>query len=350
MGFAKRILMPKLLFTVREVNSKKHKIERLPPEEKRFTPFTLIDIIRLIQRKEHFMPYLVLTAEVPEEAKKLTKETLKKILTLVFDNKLYYALFLLALMLITLKIIGLCFRPFRKKNSIHMSFLKSVIQAMTAIAFLLQIGSLSDTFTKFSSSILMSSSLIVVVLGFVFQEGLSNIVHGFILIIFKPFDLGDRVKITIDGQQISGYVKNINLRNTIIQNVANNSFVIIPNAKMDLGVIDNSYFDAESVNSNFLDISVTYESDLEKACAIMSECITRHPLVREARKPEDRDKPVDIVVCNLADSGIALRASVVTKTIEENFGACSDIRRELVYRFSQEEDVDFAYPHMVVRS
>lgn len=296
------------------------------------------------------MPYLILAAEMPEEAKKLTKETLKKILALIFDNKLYYALFLLALMLITLKIIGLCFRPFKKKNSIHMSFLKSVIQAMTAIAFILQIGSLSDAFTKFSSSILMSSSLIVVVLGFVFQEGLSNIVHGFILIVFKPFDLDDRVKITIDGQQISGYVKNINLRNTIIQNVANNSFVIIPNSKMDLGVIDNSYFDSEAVNSNFLDISITYESNLEKACEIVSECITRHPLVRQARKPEDRDKPVDVLVTNLAESGIALRSSVVTRTIEENFGACSDIRKELLFRFSQEEDVDFAYPHVVVKN
>ena len=116
------------------------------------------------------MPYLIAASDVPEEAKKLTHETLKPLLSLVFDNNLYYALFLLALMLITLKIIGLCFRLFRKKNSIHMSFLKSVIQAMTAIAFLLQIGSLSDTFTKFSSSILMSSSLIVVVLGFVFQD------------------------------------------------------------------------------------------------------------------------------------------------------------------------------------
>ncbi len=324
-----------------------------PSYRKREVVQTEIGIIRCHQIDDiclGIMDFRIVSQTGAELAGSAAAWPIKKFFTIVFSNKLYCAVFLIFLMVVFVKGIDLVFKFFQKKNSIHMSFLKGILQALVIVSFVLQIGSLSDTFSKFYSSILMSSSLIVVVLGFVFQEGLSNIVHGFMLILFKPFELGDRIKIIIDGQQLTGYVKTINLRNTVIQNITNNSFVIIPNAKMDLCIIDNSYFDADALNSNFLDASITYESNLEKACSIMSECITHHPLVQKARKTGEKDTPVNVMVYVLADSGIGLRASVVTKTIEENFLACSDIRKELLHRFSQEADVDFAYPHMVVKS
>ena len=249
-------------------------------------------------------------------------------------------------MLLTIRIMNFCFDYFKKKNNLHTNFLKGVLQALIIIFFLIQIGSLSDAMASFYNSILMSSSLLVVVLGFVFQEGLSNIVHGFILTFFKPFDIGDRVNVTIDGVQITGYIQSINLRNTIIRNVYNNSSVIVPNAKMDLCVIDNSYFDENSVNSNFLDIEITYESDLDHACEVFSQIIDAHPLVQAAKKPQS--EPTKVLVSQLGASGITLRASVVTSTIEENFTACSDIRKELIHRFHEDPALDFAYPHTVV--
>jgi small-conductance mechanosensitive channel len=55
---------------------------------------------------------------------------------------------------------------------------------------------------------------------------------------------------------------------------------------------------------------------------------------------------VSVLVRGLEDSGIAVRATVMTNTVEENFAACSDLRRRMVWRFAQEPDVEFAYPHM----
>ena len=254
----------------------------------------------------------------------------------LWSSNLFKALLLVILMLLTIRIMNFCFDYFKKKNNLHTNFLKGVLQALIIVFFLIQIGSLSDAMASFYNSILMSSSLLVVVLGFVFQEGLSNIVHGFILTFFKPFDIGDRVNVTIDGVQITGYIQSINLRNTIIRNVYNNSSVIVPNAKMDLCVIDNSYFDENSVNSNFLDI----------ACEVFSQIIDAHPLVQAAKKPQS--EPTKVLVSQLGASGITLRASVITSTIEENFTACSDIRKELIRRFNEDPVLDFAYPHTVV--
>ena len=274
------------------------------------------------------------------------KGSAKGFLQIITSDNLYYGLFLLAVMIVGIKIVDLVFRPFKKKGNIHISFLKSCIKAFLIVTIGMKICSLSNVLSGFTSQILMSSSLIVVVLGFVFQEGLTNIVHGFILSIFKPFQIGDRVSITIDGETITGYIHSIDLRSTIIRNVVNSSHVIVPNSKMDMCVIDNSYFDASSVSSNFLDFSITYESNLEKAIYVTSQEIMAHPYVRAAREQQHITEPVAVLVRDLGDSGVYLRASVVTGTVEENFAACSDIRKNLLHRFAIEPDLDFAYPHM----
>lgn len=270
------------------------------------------------------------------------KESAKGFAQFITSDNLHYGIFLLILLVVSLKLIDLVFRPLKKKNSILLNFILGCIKAFLIITIGMKICSLSEILSGFTSQILMSSSLLVVVLGFVFQEGLTNIVHGFILTIFKPFQIGDRVKVTIDGESITGYIRSIDLRSTIIQNVLNSSHVIVPNSKMDMCVIDNNYFDAHSASSNFLDFTITYESNLDKAMAITAHEIMRHPFVHAARVEKNIKEPVAVMVRELGADGICLRASVMTNTVEENFTACSDLRRMLVYRFQSEPDIRFA--------
>lgn len=270
------------------------------------------------------------------------KEIVKSFAQFVTSDHLHYGIFLFILMILSLKLVDLVFRPLKKKNSILLNFVVGCIKAFLIITIGMKICSLSEILSGFTSQILMSSSLIVVVLGFVFQEGLTNIVHGFILTIFKPFQIGDRVRITIDGEGITGYIRSIDLRSTIIQNVLNSSHVIVPNSKMDMCVIDNNYFDAKSVSSNFLDFTITYESNLDKAMAITAEEILAHLFVRAAREEKHITGPVTVMVRELGVNGICIRAGVMTNTVEENFAACSDLRRAMVYRFKAEPDIQFA--------
>ncbi|MBQ6323136.1 MAG: mechanosensitive ion channel, partial [Lachnospiraceae bacterium] len=154
------------------------------------------------------------------------KWSVRTILQVITSDDLYYGLFLVALLIILIKLVDLVFYPFRKRGSVLLSFMKGCIKVFLVVTIGMRICSLVPVLSDFTSQILMSSSLIVVVLGFVFQEGLSNIVHGFILTSFKPFKLGDRVRITLDGQSITGYIVSMNMRQTVIQNVINSSHVI----------------------------------------------------------------------------------------------------------------------------
>lgn len=111
----------------------------------------------------------------------------------------------------------------------------------------------------------MSSSLLVVVLGFVFQEGLSNIIHGFIITVFKPFDIGNRVEITVNGEHISGYVKSMTLRHTVVVSIIDNAEYTIPNSQLDNANIKN--LTTQDMPNRFpLTVSITYEDaqDTEK--------------------------------------------------------------------------------------
>lgn len=270
------------------------------------------------------------------------KDGVKSVLQFITSDDLHYGLFLVILLLIALKVVDMIFRPFQKKKNIHVTFFKCCLKAMLIIAIGLQIVSLSEVLSTFTSQILMSSSLIVVVLGFVFQEGLTNIIHGFIISIFKPFQIGDRVRVTIDGEIITGYIRSIDLRSTIIQNVLNSSHVIVPNSKMDMCVIDNPYFDADSVSTNFLDFVITYDSDLNKATALVAAEIEANPYVYAVREAKNITEPVTVMVRELGLNGIHLRAVVTTKTVEENFAACSDIRKRMVLMIQAAPDITFA--------
>jgi small-conductance mechanosensitive channel len=58
--------------------------------------------------------------------------------------------------------------------------------------------------------------------------------------------------------------------------------------------------------------------------------------------------PPFVLVRSFGDSGIDLRGIVKTRTVEENFSACSDIRRAIKAAVDADPDVEFAYPHMQI--
>ena len=117
---------------------------------------------------------------------------------------------------------------------------------------------------------------------------------------------------------------------------------------MDLSVVGNSYYNKHTLSSAFLDLQITYESDLEKAIVLVSHAIDTHPMVQAARADKGIKEPTTVMVRNLASDGIDLRATVVTRTIEENFQACSDIRRYLVETIAKDPQLEIAYPHVQV--
>ena len=268
----------------------------------------------------------------------------------LLENKIILAIMYLAIGYILIKIIDFIAGKYKKKRgtNIKASFTKSVIQALITIAVLFKIASMSEFMQNFSNTILMSSSLIVVILGFVFQEGLSNIVHGFIITIFKPFEVGDRIQISAGGETITGYVKNMTLRHTTIANIADNAECIIPNSVLDNSTIRNLTMQ-DSHNRYPLTVSISYEQAADEEKLLLAQDLIREEILANPRtidKRLDKSKPMFVNVA-LNPSTVDLTCFLETNTPEDNYFACSEVRQALLKRFA-ENGISFAYNHLDV--
>jgi len=229
------------------------------------------------------------------------------------------------------RLIAVAYNKFLKdKKQIHLKFLKNFLQAAVIIFSSYQVFSEIPSFEKFSSSLLASSSLLVVVLGFAFQTSLEDFIAGILISIFKPFNIDDRINLV--GLQISGYVESITIRHTIIRTFQNNR-LIIPNSIMNKEIIENTNV-INQISAGFMDVIISYDSNVEKAKEIIKRAIINNELTI--------DKNVEVFIRDMTENGISLRANVTTENIDINFKACSQIREEILEKFMKEEDIAFS--------
>ena len=180
-------------------------------------------------------------------------------------------------------------------------------------------------------------------MGFAAQQVLADVISGVMLSWSRPFNLGEKVNISTLG--ISGIVEDLTVRHTVIRTY-HNSRMIIPNSVINKAIVENSNYNNDYIG-NYMEISISYESDLDKAIEVMRETIESYPLVVDVRQDKETGNKVNVSVKELGASGIVLKSTVWTKNIDDNFTACSDIRRLLKRNF-EAEGISIPYPHVHV--
>ncbi len=181
------------------------------------------------------------------------------------------------------------------------------------------------------TTLLAGSGIAALAVSLSAQESLENIISGLFLSVFKPFDVGDRV--TLVNEKLTGFIEDITLRHTILRTYTNTR-IVIPNSIISKDVIENSNL-VDARAAGFLDVTISYGSDVDLAMSIMRDIVVSHPLFLDTRT--DPDAPlVSILLRELSGTGMCLRATVWTRTVSENFQACSDMRVSIVKAFRRE--------------
>lgn len=196
------------------------------------------------------------------------------------------------------------------------------------------------------TAVLASGGILAVVIGLASQEAASNMINGFMIITYKPYKIGDLVNVR--EYNVIGTVIDISMRHSIIETLERTQ-VIIPNTVMNKAIIEN-VSNVKSEKANYLFLEVSYESDLQKATKIIQEEGAKHPLCLDGRTKSQKKKhePTVKVHCvEFNDSGIQLRATVLSKDSASGFQLLSDLRLSIKARFDQ-EGIDIPYPHRVV--
>jgi len=223
-------------------------------------------------------------------------------------------------------------------------FLRHVITAMIYIVGVgVAIYSVPSLRTL-ASTLLAGAGVMAMAIAFASQQALSNVVGGVFVIIFKPFRINDRLKI----RELQGIVEDITLRHTVLRDFENKR-IVIPNSVISDEVIVNSDF-IEDKLCKFIDVGISYDSDIDKAKEIMRDEVMKHPLHVDPRTPEqlaNGDPEVTVRVIMLGDSSVNLRAWAWAKNSPDGFILMCDLIESIKKRFDV-EGVEIPFPHRTV--
>lgn len=139
-------------------------------------------------------------------------------------------------------------------------------------------------------------------IGFALQGSLSNFAAGVLMIIFKPFKLGD----FIEGGGTAGVVEEIGIFVTELKS-PDNKKIIVPNAKMTSDNIIN--YSAKECRRVDLVAGVSYSDDLDKVKNLLKEILDEDERILKDPEPT-------IGVLELADSSVNFAVRPWVKTAD----------------------------------
>lgn len=192
--------------------------------------------------------------------------------------------------------------------------------------------------TKFGFDTASVAALIAsagVAVGLAVQGSLSNFAGGILILLLKPFVVGDYI--IEDNHGDEGTVKEIQLFYTKLLTVDNRT-VVIPNGMLTNNSLTNvTHMDERKLE---LKVSISYESDLLKAKAVLADLIRKESRIMQ-------DKEHRIFVDELGDDGVILGMRCWVST-EDYWNVRWDMLEEIKLTFDRESIV-IPYRQMNVR-
>lgn len=185
-----------------------------------------------------------------------------------------------------------------------------------------------------AQSLVAGAGILAIAVGFASQQTLGNIISGIFIVIYKPYIINDRITLRTD---LRGVVEDISLRHTVIRNFENQR-IIIPNSVISNEVLINSNF-TDSKICRFIEVGISYGSDIDLAKSIIAEEIEKHPLNIDVRTDEDLEKGtprVTVKLLSLMDSSVLLRGWAWAKDSPDSFFMQCEVLESIKKRFDRE--------------
>ncbi|MFD1062304.1 mechanosensitive ion channel family protein [Winogradskyella litorisediminis] len=168
-------------------------------------------------------------------------------------------------------------------------------------------------------------------IGLALQGSLSNFAGGVLIMLFKPFKIGD----LIEAQGEIGSVKEIEIFTTKLIGLSNKE-IIIPNGKLSNDTIVN--YTTEGTRRVDLVIGVSYDSDIKQTKEVVMNVLTSHPLILKEPAPT-----VDVLA--LADSSVNFAVRPWSNAADYwrvYFDVTENVKLAL-----DEAGIEIPYPHQV---
>lgn len=208
-------------------------------------------------------------------------------------------------------------------------FLRSMINIIFKAILVISVIEMVGVETTSFVAILGAAGLAV---GMALSGTLQNFAGGVMILIFKPFKVGD----FIETQGHMGIVKEIQIFNTIL-NTLDNKTIIIPNAPISSSSMTN--FSTETTRRVDMTFGIGYNDDIDKAKSVLKTLV-------EADGRVLKDPQYFIAVAELADSSVNFVVRVWVNS-SDYWGVFHDMQENVKKAFDK-ENISIPYPQMDV--
>ena len=249
-----------------------------------------------------------LANELGDKVEKLSqiswKEMFERYVPVACDYLLRIALVLMIFFVgrkLIKNIVSLCDQAL-KRHGMEVTVRRFFCDVINALGYICMLGILLQTVGLTATSLTALVASAGVAVGLALQGSLSNFAGGVLILLMKPFVIGDYI---VQGNT-EGTVKEIGLVYTELI-TADNRLIVIPNGTL----IDSSIVNVTATGKRRLELSVGigYKSDLKKAKEVLIRLGENDP----ARDPEN---PVNVFVSELAESSVNLGLHVWVSSSE----------------------------------
>lgn len=229
------------------------------------------------------------------------------------------------------------------RKFVHRSFERTSVDAGVAqfVDSLLKFGlyallvfMIATNFGIESSSIAALIASAGVAVGLALQGSLSNFAGGILILLLKPFAVGDYIVVTQEG--IQGTVKEIQIFYTKMATVDNQT-VVVPNSILTSNSLTN--VTARPERQLDLKVGIDYNADLKKAKKLIEDMLFHDPSVIQ-------DEEIKVFVDSLGDSAVVIGMRAWVKT-EEYWATRWRIMEEIKLTFDA-QGINIPYNHITV--
>jgi small conductance mechanosensitive channel len=168
--------------------------------------------------------------------------------------------------------------------------------------------------------------------GLALQGSLSNFAAGVLIVLFRPYRVGDFV----EAAGISGSVEKVQILTTILK-TGDNKQIIVPNGQIMDSIITN--YSANEKRRVDMVVGVSYDDDLDKVRATIQELVAADERILD-------DPACTIAVSALADSSVNFVVRPWVKTADY-WGVMFDLTEAIKKRFDK-EGISFPFPQQDV--
>ena len=211
-------------------------------------------------------------------------------------------------------------------------FVDSVLKFSLYFLFIFMIAAKLGVDTTSVAAIIASGG---VAIGLALQGSLSNFAGGVLILLLKPFEVGDYI--IEDTNHNEGTVKEIQIFYTKLSTVDNKT-IVIPNGMLTNNSLTNATAKAERKLD--LKVDIAYEADLRKAKAVIEEIIRQDDATI-------KNEEILVFVHELAESSVVIGARAWVKN-EDYWNARWRILEEIKLKLDENE-IEMAYPHLTVQ-